>query len=327
MSTGEQARNARAEAQALLGAGQLARVLEPSPPAVTDDWFADDPSARGEVADGATVVSPTSDGDVTWQEIAAVSDGLADWARRRWLGPWPRLEALPDGFADVRIDMNRLAFYVLSSARERANGKIALRWTLDGWGTPFYGDDAQLRVEGTDLVRQEGASVTRKPIGSLAAAAELAGVDLDPDKGREFDVPDMGDPDRPLAAGPAAMTALAAWFGFGWSVLEEIRQSAGDDENPGRVQLWAEHFDPATEIGNEQAGRRASFGASPGDAGHAEPYLYIGAWGEIDRSESFWNDTHFNGGSLSYSELLAADDQRQTALDFFQDGLALLRDR
>ena len=93
------------------------------------------------------------------------------------------------------------------------------------------------------------------------------------------------------------------------------------------MQLWAEHFDPATEIGDADAGSRASFGASPGDADHLEPYLYVGAWGEIDRSEDFWNDTHFTGASLSYAQLLAVDDQRQTALDFFRDGLALLRGR
>ncbi len=38
------ARDPRAEAQAALEVGLLARVLEPSPPAVTDPaWFADDP--------------------------------------------------------------------------------------------------------------------------------------------------------------------------------------------------------------------------------------------------------------------------------------------
>lgn len=327
MSSQETARNARDEAQARLGADQSARVLEPSPPAVDDEWFADDPTARGDVETGVSVVSPTSDGDITWEALAAESDDLAEWAGRRWLGPWPRLEALPPAFTETRSDMNRLTFYVMSTARENATGKIALRWTLDGWGTPFYGEDVQLRVEGTDLVLQEGEQVTRQPITTLAAAAELADVELDPEKGGEFDVPELGDPARGLNADPVALSRLAAWFGFGWSVLEEILRDARDDEDPGRVQLWAEHFDPATEIGDADAGSRASFGASPGDADHAEPYLYVGAWGEIDRSESFWNDTHFNGGSLSYAQLLAADDQRQTALDFFRDGLALLRGR
>ena len=325
MSTGETPRDARAEAQAHLGPDQTARVLEPSPPADTDQWFADDPTARGDVRAGLAVVSPISDGDLAWSEITEGFDELEAWARRRWLGPWPRLGPLPAGFADARVDMNRLAFYVLSTAREDATGKIALRWTLDGWGTPFFGNDVQLRVEGAELVRQDRDGVAREPITTLAAAADLAGVALDPKKHGEFDVPEMGDPERALAADPASLSALGAWFGFAWSVLEELRRDAREDEDPGRVQLWAEHFDPATEIGDADAGRRASFGASPGDANHPEPYLYVAPWGEVDRAEPFWSDPHFNGGALSYAGLLAADDQRAAALTFYREGLALLR--
>lgn len=82
----------------------------------------------------------------------------------------------------------------------------------------------------------------------------------------------------------------------------------------------AEHFDPAFEMGSYEAGERASYGASPGDESHPEPYLYAAAWGDIDRSDPFWNDTTFNGASLSYQELLAADDQRGVALDFIRSG-------
>ncbi|HEX6300331.1 MAG TPA: hypothetical protein VF148_07705 [Acidimicrobiia bacterium] len=84
-----------------------------------------------------------------------------------------------------------------------------------------------------------------------------------------------------------------------------------------RVQLWPEHFDPAVEIGSQDEGRRASYGASPGDDAHPEPYLYVAAWSEIDRADPFWNDTTFNGASLSYSYILDSDDQLQTALFFF----------
>ena len=46
-------RNARQEAFERLGGRYEVRVLEPSPPAVDEEpWFADDPTARGDVPDG-----------------------------------------------------------------------------------------------------------------------------------------------------------------------------------------------------------------------------------------------------------------------------------
>ncbi|MEL7207749.1 MAG: hypothetical protein AAGK32_05885, partial [Actinomycetota bacterium] len=51
-----EARNAQSEARALLGGDVSALVLEPSPPAVTVEPFADDPLAGPEA--GAPVVLP-----------------------------------------------------------------------------------------------------------------------------------------------------------------------------------------------------------------------------------------------------------------------------
>ena len=116
------------------------------------------------------------------------------------------------------------------------------------------------------------------------------------------------------------MAFLSDWFGFTTSVLEETRLLGGPGDDVSRVQLWAEHFDPAVELGSAEAGQRASFGGSPGDSSHDEPYLYVASWGEIDRSNPFWNDESFNGGSMSYAELLDSDDACSTALDFFRRG-------
>src|SRR6266568_4325184 len=52
------ARDAQGEAQHVVGDAFIARVLEPSPPAVVDgDWFADDPVATDAPSE-APVVSP-----------------------------------------------------------------------------------------------------------------------------------------------------------------------------------------------------------------------------------------------------------------------------
>ncbi len=89
--------------------------------------------------------------------------------------------------------------------------------------------------------------------------------------------------------------------------------------------MWAEHFDPPVEIGDAEARTRASNGASPGDTAHDEPYLYVTAWGEIERSDPYWNDEAFNGTSISHAALAANDDPRRTALTFLREGLGRLR--
>jgi hypothetical protein len=83
------------------------------------------------------------------------------------------------------------------------------------------------------------------------------------------------------------------------------------------VQLWPEHFDIAIELGDEAGGKRANFGASPGDDQHDEPYFYVGPW-TAEISGELWNAKGFKGAELGYSELLEADDHRRTALDFMR---------
>ena len=88
--------------------------------------------------------------------------------------------------------------------------------------------------------------------------------------------------------------------------------------------IWPEHFDIATEAGNEERGGKASFGASPGDQAHDEPYFYVSAWGEIDRDEPFWNDEAFNGASLDYVRVQEEADPLASVVEFFMTGFALL---
>lgn len=321
------ARDARAEAQALLGPGLWARVLEPSPPAVNEPpWFADDPT-RAPARQGMRLVAPVPTGDLTWSEVATAEPALAPWCADRWLGAFRRLEPLRRPLAGERDDLHRLTFHVMSTARERANGKIGLRYTHRGWGTPFFGDDVQVRVEGTLLVVQAAGEVRFAPITTLDEAARLAGVEYDPAKAERFDAPPPMPGDRPLAVGEATVRALTDWYGFATSVLEELRLLGREADDAGRVQIWAEHFDAAVDLGDADGGRRASYGASPGDGAHAEPYLYVAPWEREDRDDPFWNDGAFGGASLAYRDLLAADDQRRLALDFLARGLGLLTGR
>ena len=316
-------RNPRAEATALLPDGHEARVLEPSPPTNTDpDWFADDPTDPS--AGSGTVVTPITGEGVLWADIASEHPELATFAADHWLGPYRNLGQLPAGFSATRDALHQIAFFAIAAKRFAETGKLALRYTHRGFGTPFFGADEQVRVEGNHLIRQKGDRVAGVTISTLRGATEFLGITYQDEWYAAFH-----DPLKPVGAeveltvDPAAAAALGDWIGFATSVLEEARRTPGA-KDASRVQLWPEHFDPAFEMGSLDEGRRASYGASPGDAAHPEPYLYVAAWGEIDRSKGFWNDETFNGASLSYQELLAADDQRAAALAFFSRGWAVL---
>src|SRR5947209_1140027 len=131
-------RNALGEAREV--AGPDAWVLEPSPPAVSEPpFFADDPVASG---------------DLDWVQWVGTDADRAAWAGERWLAAWPRLGAAPATLVETRKALHRLACYVMTPARLRANGKIGLRWTLGGFGTPFFGNGAQGRISRAGVIVQ-----------------------------------------------------------------------------------------------------------------------------------------------------------------------------
>jgi len=276
-----------------------------------EPWFADDPPARGEVPEGRELVSPVTTGDLLWDELAADDAVLAAWCADRWLGAYRRLEAPPASLPATRLALHRVAERVLTPARQRANGKIALRYVAGGFGTPFFGADEQVRVEGVELVVDSPGGERRAPITSLAAAAGHVGVPLEGD-------------DEPLEVDEAASRFLGDWYGFTASVLEQLRAEAGPELEASRAQLWTEHFDLATELGAKDAGARAGYGGSPGDERHPEPYLYVVPWEASRASGEGWNAGGYAGAEVSLAELLDAPDQRAAALDFFRGRLRTL---
>lgn len=308
--------NARAQAYERLGGRYETRVLEPSSPAVNDGpWFADDPLARGDVPAGRSVVSPVGTGDVRWEDLASADPELAEWCADRWLGPYRKLGPAPAELVSTRIALHRLAEQVVSPARRKANGKIGLRYTHGGFGTPFFGAEVQVRIHGTKLVVHDATGERIAPITTLEAAADHIGRHLLPD--------DVQLDREPLEIEPAAAAFLGDWFGFAASVLEELRASAGDDVDPSPVQLWPEHFDLAVELGKEALNARAAHGLSPGDDQHPEPYLYVAPWVAPEPGE-LWQASGFSGAELPYAALLDTADQRETALTFLRARLRAL---
>ena len=309
----------RREAAAQVGGRYDVRVLEPSPGAELEPpYFAEDPLAGGDL------VPVDRAGASSWRDLCDKEgdDALARFCHERWLGPWPALKSLPDGFGSARSDLHAVAQYILAPLRHAANGKIGLRWSRGGFGTPFFTDagrERQLRIAGPSLVLEASGEAKAQPLGTLAEVAAFAGVGPDARTG-VFEPTQDWEPERPLRIEESAVDALGAFFGFCTSVLEQLRAEAPDAT---RVQLWPEHFDLAVDFGDEAAGRRANYGGSPGDDGHPEPYLYVGPWSP--REGSFWNEPF--GASLGYRALLEAGDaegQRALALEFFGRARELL---
>lgn len=306
------------EAHAMLPPGHVARVLEPSPPAVTDEWFADDPT-NAALRDGISV-TPIPGGDLSWSDLVGAHPELSEFARERWLGAYRRVEPAPAGYQQTLVALHRLAMAAIAPARHQANGKFGLRWVRGGFGTPFFGDDVQIRVIGDQLLIERPGEVTSTTITSIAAAADVIGSSVDVETATEGDSPPVGSLDEPLSVDPDHAAYISDWWGLGTAALETVRHDAATI-NPGRVQLWPGHFDVGVEFGSDDA--RASFGASPGDHNSDEPYLYVSAWWPdliaLEPSD-YWNATAFTGATLPASMLVGVADPVAAAVGFFIEG-------
>ncbi len=241
-----------------------------------------------------------------------------------------QLRPLPPGFESTRDALHRLATHVVYLARREATGRYGLTWTPGGFGTPLFGaDDEQVRVTGDMLVHQRRRQLESGPITTLRAAAELIGRTVDSAFDHGFDgVVPAGDPDEDLGISEAAALALGDWFGFATSVLEQLRKE-WDEGEPSSVQLWPEHFDVAFDVAYAAptAECRVNIGASPGDADHPTPYLYVGPWTDARPGDATYWSAGF-GAVLGYEEVVAAGgkaDQREVALGFYRTGIELLR--
>ncbi len=243
---------------------------------------------------------------------------------------WHQGLALPSyDIAATRLALHRLAVYVISPARRAHTGRIGLRATNDGFGTPAFVADGvatQVRVEGGWLVVEADGEPRRLDLvgarsPTLREAASFVGVELDLDAESRFDVPPPGDLAAPLAVRRRAAVAIGDWFRFTAALLRHVGAAAegGPGAPPSTVQLWPEHFDMALDLGDEAAGTRVNVGGSPGDGFSAEPYLYVGPWQREGLDDPFWNAPF--GATLGYRELVAAEEPLTAARSFVAEAL------
>ena len=131
-------------------------------------------------------------------------------------------------------------------------------------------------------------------------------------------MPPHGDLDEPLAVdrdGGAARSASGTRSSPRRSTRCGPRPAPTDDASI--VRIWPEHFDAAIDMGDQAASRRGTYGGSPGDGHHAEPYLYVSPW--AGRIDDFFGDPTFKGASLFYSQLVAEADPMAAALEFLRE--------
>jgi hypothetical protein len=193
------------------------------------------------------------------------------------------MPALPASFASTRDAVHGLAEHVLCAARYAAVGRIGLLPTNDGIATPPFGGRV-VGVRGLDLLDVRDVE-RRVPITTLRAAGEFFGVTPEPPP--LWTPATKHDLDAPLDVDQDGVAALAAWFAVVGAALATVHPDA-------TATLWPEHFDLGVTVDG------ATYGGSPGDDVHPEPYLYAIPPGDAvpDGDNEFWSETF--GASLSY---------------------------
>jgi hypothetical protein len=224
-----------------------------------------------------------------------------------------------DTLEPTRTALHRVAAYVVSPARRQATGnEIALTVLPGGFGTPTFGEDEQVRVEDTRIVHRRRGQERAAELTTLRDVAHFVGLEPDVEWASKFDVPPPGDLDAPLGVDLADARRIYDWFALGEAALRVVRGEARPEDAVSDVILWPEHFDVAIDLGPEAGGLRATYGASPGDEQHAQPYLYVSPW--TKREGERWNDPAFGGASLRADALSRVGDPLQAAVAFFRDG-------
>ena len=216
------------------------------------------------------------------------------------------LPALPASFAETRESLRTLACYVISPARKARTGRIGLRSTGSGFGTPPFDDGSRLLVAGDQLVLEPDEAIT---ITTLPAAAEFARIELSPDPGVGHDLPPY-KPEDPLHVDATASLALGGWYAFAQRVIDTLPGGWTISE----AQLWPEHFDLAVTVELED-GARVNVGFSPGDSFSAEPYVYVGPHDTAGLEGDYWNAPF--GAYFPYGRI----ESEETTLAFVLQGL------
>lgn len=222
----------------------------------------------------------------------------------------------------TREVLHRVAAHVLARRRFSVTGRCGLRASPGGFATPAFGDGPEIvRVAHGWVVREVAGSAAYTPIAgaTLAELASFAGADLAAAFACGEDLPDIADPDQPLALDVAHARRLADWYTLGCIALDVVLATLGPPE-PATVQIWPEHFDAGTNV-RLPNGERVNLGFSPGDGFEPEPYAYVGPWSDQRHGDpAFWNASF--GAVLRERDLPPGSMRLEACVNFLEAGLA-----
>jgi hypothetical protein len=223
------------------------------------------------------------------------------------------LEPLPPTFTTTRDALHALACFAVSHYRRTHTGRIGLRPTGDGFGTPSTDPSPVVAVRGDRLLHGGGRD---ERITTIRAACELLGVEPTPDPQVGTDLPPF-EPDAELDVDADASLVLGHWYAFGQQVIGALvaRRPPG---SVSEAQLWPEHFDLAVVV-QLDTGSAVNVGVSPGDHYHEQPYVYVGPHHRVGLVDPYWNAPF--GALLPHADLLDADDPLARASAFVDEGL------
>jgi hypothetical protein len=213
----------------------------------------------------------------------------------------------------TRSSLHQLAEHVLAAARHRADGRIGLRVVPGGIATPPFGTDCRtIAVIGNEFIVSDSGGTRGQDVSTLRNAAEAVGIEPGGPAG-VYQLSTNADPDAPLTVSHAAAAQLSAWFNLADKALHGF-VAAHPDADPSAITLWPEHFDLGMSMGP------CNYGASLGDDGRPEPYLYVGPHRAEERpaTDPFWNEPY--GAAVSWRQIADID----SAQAFFESGLAHL---
>jgi hypothetical protein len=215
----------------------------------------------------------------------------------------------PHTLAATRQSWHRVAEHVLAAGQFADAGTIRLRYYPGGIGTVRGVAGRQLAVVGSDLVVLEPDGTRRStPLTTVRAAAAFA--EVSPGLHGSYAPATSADADAPLPVDVEAARQLAAWYALGDAALRRFTDDLGSPQDP---VLWPEHLDLGVTVAE------VNYGASPGDAAIAQPYLYVGPHAGPPTTDDFWNATF--GAAVTADRIPTIDD----AVEFFQHGRSLIQ--
>ena len=204
----------------------------------------------------------------------------------------------PAALAATRRRLHGIGECLLAGPQRRAGGRFTLRVTPGGFATT--GEPA-LRLDGTDIVVDENK---RLPIaGTFSGLADALGVDFGPPPDAYPDGSEAS-PGDDTTLDVASARLIQNWYLKADAALRVMAPR----QTP---ILWPEHFDVAILLDD------TSYGASPGDGFHAEPYAYVSN-SDHDGSD-FWNAPF--GAVRGHDQMRSVDD----LVTFWRQAQSLLK--